>query len=260
MAGSYQQVRDIELEDQLRDQEKSQTLADEESDHLLPGGVPGGGELGDCDAYPKKFTALRRPLNKWLRWGLFGLAGVLFFTILGVLLVRGSEAHDERKTVRKFRRPSAEYVVPDNWDYHARPKARYQHWTITDITANPDGVFRPMTVINGKFPGPMIMCNEGDTIVVDVINHAKNATSIHWHGLFQNGTNFMDGTVGVTQCPIAPGETFRYQFKVTGQAGSCKCALLLPGVLPGGRSILIHAKTSIMAIKLLKAWMGWLVP
>ncbi|CAN8098922.1 unnamed protein product [Discula destructiva] len=77
-----------------------------------------------------------------------------------------------------------------------------------------------MTVINGKFPGPMILCNEGDTIVIDVTNHAQNATTIHWHGLFQNGTNSMDGTVGVTQCPIAPGESFRYQFTVTGQAGS----------------------------------------
>lgn len=266
--GPHQQVRsssqsnetrrskDIELEDQLQDQEKSQTLAEEESERLLPG----GGEVGDDDPQPKKFTAPRKPLSKRLRWALYGLAGVVLFTLLGVLAVRGSAAHVERKTVRTFRRPSAEYIVPGNWDYHAHPKARYQRWTITDITANPDGVFRPMTVINGKFPGPMITCNEGDTIVVDVINHSQNATSIHWHGLFQNGTNFMDGTPGVTQCPIAPGETFRYQFKVTGQAGSCKCASILRPVPPGWSSVLTRAKTSIMAIQVHKHWTGWSAP
>lgn len=53
-----------------------------------------------------------------------------------------------------------------------------------------------------------------------VHNQATNATSIHWHGLYQNGTNDMDGTVGVTNCPIAPGGSFTYRFNVTGQSGT----------------------------------------
>ncbi|GKT44845.1 laccase-1 [Colletotrichum spaethianum] len=75
-------------------------------------------------------------------------------------------------------------------------------------------------LINNQFPGPLIECNEGDTIVVHVRNEAVNATAIHFHGMFQNGTNSMDGTVGVTQCPIAPNATFIYRFTVDNQSGT----------------------------------------
>ncbi|KAF2671312.1 hypothetical protein BT63DRAFT_423525 [Microthyrium microscopicum] len=53
----------------------------------------------------------------------------------------------------------------------------------------------------------------GDTLIVNVCNNLGNqSTTIHWHGIFQNGTNSMDGTTGVTQCAIAPGRTQRYEF------------------------------------------------
>jgi FtsP/CotA-like multicopper oxidase with cupredoxin domain len=55
---------------------------------------------------------------------------------------------------------------------------------------------------------------------VHVDNRAVNATSIHFHGLFQNGTNDMDGSVGITQCAIPPGYTFTYNFTVAGQSGT----------------------------------------
>lgn len=270
--GPYQQVRAsspsnerqsrlaIELEDQLQG-EKSPALGNEESERLLPGGQDAGdgNKLKESDSPSRtqgKWPRLSQ--NKPLRWALCGLAGIALLWIAVSLLSHWAAKETERRTA-KFRRPSAEYIIPRNWDYDAHPKARYQRWSITDITANPDGVYRPLTVINGKFPGPMIVCNEGDTIVVDVTNHAKNATSIHWHGLFQNGTNFMDGTVGATQCPIAPGETFRYQFTVKGQAGSCKCASLLPCYLRNQPDSNL-CKTFIMAIKPLLAWMDCMVP
>lgn len=97
-----------------------------------------------------------------------------------------------------------QYLLNSSWDFHAQPTTREYHWTITDADLNPDGIYRPMMLINNQFPGPLVECNEGDTIIVNVDNHAVNATSIHFHGIFQNGTNFMDGTVGVTQCAIAP--------------------------------------------------------
>lgn len=46
-----------------------------------------------------------------------------------------------------------------------------------------------------------------------------NGTTVHWHGLRQLNTAEMDGVPGVTQCPIAPGDTFTYSFRVT-QYGS----------------------------------------
>ena len=42
---------------------------------------------------------------------------------------------------------------------------------------------------------------------------ANEAISIHFHGIYQRGTAFMDGVGKVTQCPIQPGQTFRYEFK-----------------------------------------------
>ncbi|XP_059462237.1 L-ascorbate oxidase-like [Corylus avellana] len=38
--------------------------------------------------------------------------------------------------------------------------------------------------------------------------------AIHSHGIRQIGTPGMDGTEGVTQCPVLPGNTFKYEFKV----------------------------------------------
>ncbi|KAK7976725.1 hypothetical protein PG989_015188 [Apiospora arundinis] len=119
-----------------------------------------------------------------------------------------------------FQRPEEEYILDPKWDFAAPPQVRTYNWTIVDKDGNPDGVYKPMMMINGQFPGPMMEVNEGDTIIVNVKNAAKNATGIHWHGLLQNGTNFMDGVGGVTQCPIAPGGEFQYNFTVAGQQGT----------------------------------------
>ncbi|CAK4032619.1 related to iron transport multicopper oxidase fio1 precursor [Lecanosticta acicola] len=113
-----------------------------------------------------------------------------------------------------------DYILDSNWDIQAPPQRREYSWTIRDREHNPDGIYRPMILVNNQFPGPLIEANEGDTIVVHVDNQAVNATSIHWHGLYQNSTPYMDGTVGVTQCPIPPGGTFHYEFTVSGQSGS----------------------------------------
>jgi FtsP/CotA-like multicopper oxidase with cupredoxin domain len=138
---------------------------------------------------------------------------------------------------RDFRRPSSDYILDPSWDFNTARTVREYKWTILDRVANPDGVYRPMLTINGKFPGPMIECNEGDTLVIEVENLSINgktqrsrlliyrqltdqATSIHFHGIFQNGTNWMDGATGITQCPIAPGRKFRYEFTVNGQSGT----------------------------------------
>lgn len=43
---------------------------------------------------------------------------------------------------------------------------------------------------------------------------SNESTSVHFHGLFQNGTGEMDGPVGVTQCNIAPGRSMTYNFTV----------------------------------------------
>lgn len=90
-------------------------------------------------------------------------------------------------------------------------------FNITWVTANPDGAFeRPTIGINGKWPIPQIEADIGDNIVINVQNHLGNqSTSLHFHGLFMNGTTHMDGPSQVSQCAIPPGESFTYNFTVS---------------------------------------------
>lgn len=77
-----------------------------------------------------------------------------------------------------------------------------------------DGVGRGFTSINFKLPGPRIQVCKDDVIVVDLHNNVEgSSTSIHWHGMRQLGTQFMDGVPYLTQCPIPYGESFRYSFR-----------------------------------------------
>ena len=82
-------------------------------------------------------------------------------------------------------------------------------FNVTWVTANPDGAFdRPTIGINGQWPIPPIVANVGDNIVVQ-------STSLHFHGLYMNGTTNMDGPAQVTQCGVLPGGKFTYNFTVS---------------------------------------------
>lgn len=50
-----------------------------------------------------------------------------------------------------------------------------------------------------------------------VTNLLDQPTTVHFHGIIQNGTNWADGPSGVTQCPISPGGTYTYEFPITGE-------------------------------------------
>lgn len=63
---------------------------------------------------------------------------------------------------------------------------------------------------NHQVPGPRIRVTEGDRIRINVTNHLPESTTVHWHGLIL--PNAMDGAGEVTQRPIAPGETYTYEF------------------------------------------------
>ncbi|MBI3829005.1 MAG: copper oxidase [Planctomycetes bacterium] len=63
---------------------------------------------------------------------------------------------------------------------------------------------------NGQTPGPTLEAVEGDRVRIYVTNKLKAPTSVHWHGIFL--PNGMDGVSGLTQKPIQPGETFKYEF------------------------------------------------
>ncbi|KAL1963717.1 hypothetical protein VTN77DRAFT_7921 [Rasamsonia byssochlamydoides] len=120
-----------------------------------------------------------------------------------------------------WRRNTSEYLLDmTTWDINAPPTTRVYNFTISEIEGFPDGVLRKLYVINGQFPGPLIRVNRGDRVLVNVTNNLSEPTSLHWHGLYQNGTNWMDGTTGITQCPIPPGRSFLYNFTVENQYGT----------------------------------------
>jgi iron transport multicopper oxidase len=85
------------------------------------------------------------------------------------------------------------------------------------VRANPDGqAERPVIGINGQWPIPMMNITKGDRVIVNVKNDLGNqSTSLHWHGIYHNGTTHMDGAVGVSQCSIMPGASFTYNFTVS---------------------------------------------
>ncbi|KAJ1034919.1 hypothetical protein NDA18_000526 [Ustilago nuda] len=104
--------------------------------------------------------------------------------------------------------------------YDYTPRTRQFDWTLTYGPSAPDGFVKKRILINGQSPGPLIEASEGDTIVVKVKNRLDQGTSIHWHGMFQNSTPFMDGIAGFSQCPIPAGGELTYRFKIEGQYGS----------------------------------------
>lgn len=63
----------------------------------------------------------------------------------------------------------------------------------------------------GRVPGPEIRVRQGERFRVSVENRLSEETTVHWHGV--RVPNAMDGVPHLTQKPIAPGETFIYEFE-----------------------------------------------
>ncbi len=59
---------------------------------------------------------------------------------------------------------------------------------------------------------PVLEAMEGERVRMYVTNRLPEATTVHWHGLYV--PNGMDGVGGLTQAPIPPGETFKYEFNL----------------------------------------------
>jgi FtsP/CotA-like multicopper oxidase with cupredoxin domain len=71
-----------------------------------------------------------------------------------------------------------ENVVPDTG-------VTREYWLdLTQVTISPDGVSRVAMAVNGSIPGPTIIADWGDNIVVHVTNNlseSQNGSSIHWY-------------------------------------------------------------------------------
>ena len=71
--------------------------------------------------------------------------------------------------------------------------------------------------VNNQIPAPTLHFKEGDTVTINVYNHLKEGTTLHWHGLIVPWD--MDGVEGVSQEPIPPGGVYHYRFTLK-QAGT----------------------------------------
>ena len=77
------------------------------------------------------------------------------------------------------------------------------------------GAQQPETAVwayNGALPGPEIRVRQGNRVRIAVENQLAEETTVHFHGI--RLPNAMDGVPHLTQRPIAPGQTFFYEFDV----------------------------------------------
>jgi len=89
------------------------------------------------------------------------------------------------------------------------------NWNLGWSWLAPDGVGRPVVTINNQFPLPTVNITKGDQVVINVVNNLGNeSATIHFHGIFQSGSDAQDGPFQVTQCPITTGSSLTYSFYV----------------------------------------------
>ncbi|KAI8957651.1 putative ferroxidase [Daldinia sp. FL1419] len=87
------------------------------------------------------------------------------------------------------------------------------NWNVTWVFASPDGFGRPVIGINDAWPCPTIEANVGDFVSINLNNQLGNETTgLHFHGINQISSNFMDGAVGTNQCPLPPDQSVKYRF------------------------------------------------
>ncbi|KAI4966686.1 hypothetical protein ZWY2020_037169 [Hordeum vulgare] len=79
---------------------------------------------------------------------------------------------------------------------------------------------KSIVTVNGEYPGPALVAREGDRVVVRVTNRVAHNVTLHWHGIRQLRSGWADGPAYVTQCPIQTGQSYAYDFTVTGQRGT----------------------------------------
>ena len=70
---------------------------------------------------------------------------------------------------------------------------------------------RPVVMygFNGQQPGPTLVVRSRARVIVNFVNRTQHPTAVHWHGIRLD--NRFDGVPHVTQEPVAPGDSFRYE-------------------------------------------------
>ncbi|KDN44544.1 multicopper oxidase [Tilletiaria anomala UBC 951] len=92
--------------------------------------------------------------------------------------------------------------------------------TITRDHYAPDGYDRLHYLVNGQYPGELLVWDEDDWVEVIVNNNSSTPFTIHHHGVLMHGTPQMDGVPGLNQWNIPFGGSFTYRFHLQGHYGA----------------------------------------
>uniref|UniRef100_A0A0E0BMR1 Plastocyanin-like domain-containing protein n=1 Tax=Oryza glumipatula TaxID=40148 RepID=A0A0E0BMR1_9ORYZ len=102
----------------------------------------------------------------------------------------------------------------------AAAKEQYHEFVIRETTVKRLCKSQSIMTVNGQFPGPTLEIKEGDSLIINLINRGRYNVTLHWHGVRQMRTGWSDGPEYVTQCPVRPGQSYRYRFTVAAQEGT----------------------------------------
>ncbi|WP_139488591.1 multicopper oxidase family protein [Brevibacillus dissolubilis] len=103
--------------------------------------------------------------------------------------------------------------------YEQHSGAKYIKLVVSPITQSilPDVSIEALGY-NGATPGPLIVVNQGEWVILEVENRSEEPTSLHVHGLTK--PNEQDGIPQIEPSPpIKPGHSLTYQFQAW-QAGT----------------------------------------
>ena len=113
----------------------------------------------------------------------------------------------------------AEYQ--DTPDLKWNRNTRHYSWEVSRDIQVVEGRTLIVNTINGRVKGPALFVRQGEFLEVKVTNKLSDSgLSIHWHGLEMRDYQLYDGPVGLVQCPIAPGESMTYRFKIQEHPGT----------------------------------------
>nr|CAB3465028.1 unnamed protein product [Digitaria exilis] len=102
----------------------------------------------------------------------------------------------------------------------AAARTRRYTFNVTMATVTRLCVTKSIPTVNGQFPGPKVVVREGDRLIVQIHNNINNNVTFHWHGVRQLRSGWADGPSYITQCPIRPGQSYAYNFRIVGQRGT----------------------------------------
>ena len=120
------------------------------------------------------------------------------------IIIRGLEATLWHITENGKQEPLEQY---DN----TACAANFTSTTCSDPQFVDGKTYRVGIGVNGQIPGPTLVVHERQKVVVHVKNNlTSEGISVHWHGIHQTGTPWMDGVGQITQCHIQPGTSYSY--------------------------------------------------